>query len=105
MHAEYHQRVAPTSREFLVVVQSSPGRNIAIQNMVFTTTEQDSFIKGLALEGWIRSDDTRTLALDLKRPEEDDRMQIEASHVITTCIRCNTAQQFLGTEEQARAAG
>ena len=32
-------------------------------------------------------------------------MQIEASHVITTCIRCNTAQQFLGTEEQARVAG
>ena len=32
-------------------------------------------------------------------------MQIEASHVITACIRCNTAQQFLGTEEQARSAG
>ena len=32
-------------------------------------------------------------------------MQIEASHVITSCIRCNTSQQFLGSEEQARSAG
>mgnify|MGYP000170039051 CR=1 FL=1 len=32
-------------------------------------------------------------------------MQIEASHVVTSGMRCNTAQQFLGTEEQARSAG
>ena len=105
MHAESHRRVAPTIREFLFVVRSSPGKNIAIQNMVFTTTEQDSFIRELAHGGWIRSDDTRTLAVDLKRPEEDDRMQIEASHVVTSTVRCNTSLQFLGTEEQARSAG
>ena len=32
-------------------------------------------------------------------------MQTEASHVVTACLRCNTAHQFLGTEEQARSAG
>ena len=32
-------------------------------------------------------------------------MQIEASHVVTSCLRCNTAHSFLGTEEQARSAG
>ncbi len=32
-------------------------------------------------------------------------MQIEASPVVTSCVRCNTSQQFLGTEEDARAAG
>ena len=32
-------------------------------------------------------------------------MQTEASHVVTACLRCNTAHQFLGTEEEARSAG
>ena len=53
----------------------------------------------------IRLDDDRTLALNVKRPTEDDQMQTEASHVVTSCLRCNTAHQFLGTEEEARSAG
>ena len=32
-------------------------------------------------------------------------MQMTASHVVTSCVRCNTAQQFLGSEEEARSGG
>ena len=32
-------------------------------------------------------------------------MQIEASHVVTSALRCNTNHQLLETEEQARSAG
>ena len=32
-------------------------------------------------------------------------MQIEASHIVTSALRCNTNHQLLGTEEQARSAG
>ena len=56
-------------------------------------------------EEWIWLDDPRTLAVDLARPNNVDQMQIEASHVVTSCIRCNTSLQFLGTEEEARSAG
>ena len=32
-------------------------------------------------------------------------MQMGASPVVTSCVRCNTVHQFLGSEEQARSAG
>ncbi len=32
-------------------------------------------------------------------------MQMEASHIVTSVMRCNAVHQFLGTEEQARSAG
>ena len=57
-------------------------------------------------ERWpLTPDDPRTLAVDLRRRTEVDRMQIEASHIVTSALRCNTNHQLLGTEEQARSAG
>ena len=60
---------------------------------------------GLLRQERIRLADNRVLALALKRPDEDAQMQTAASHVVTACIRCNTAHQFLGSEDDARSSG
>ena len=57
-------------------------------------------------ERWpLTQDDPQTLVVDIRRRTEEDRMQIEASHVVTSALMCNTNHQLLRTEEQARSAG
>ncbi len=90
------------SLEFPVSDRSS-SEKIQSETLVFTMTRLCSLTESTT-ESRIRLNDPRVLALNLFRPEEADRRQVEASPVIVSSIRCATTQEFLGTDERARAA-